>query len=697
MLKNLTYSLCIILSISAAHSQTIPYPVTEKAPVKDTYFNKFAVTDDYQWLENFNSPKVNNWVNAQNEIALPLLNKWQTKHNTFLLIDKYSFARFDHPKKHGKYYFTMAYNSTHGTPALYYKESFQVEPRLLVDPNVMDTDTRNKITIRNYAVSKNSEYLALQFNLNGSDWTEIKVVSLKNGAFKKDHLKGIKFSNIAWKNDGFFYSSFPQADNLSQTLGQKIYYHKIGTEQKDDQLIFERNNPKLNFRFNVTSDERFLIIKEINEEGGKINIFYLDYEAEQPALKPLLTNLRYGVQILDSHEGKLIALAAQKDKDGSILEIDPANPLKWRSIAPKFSKAVLEDVIPLKDKIIATYQANQRPLVSVFNYKGDILYNLELPLGTSVDGFSGNADDEEFLFHLTSYLFPPLVYSFNVNTYKLKVTDQTRVNYTIDDLEVKQIEAPAKDGVNIPMLLVHKKGLALNGNNPTILSAYGGFGALETPSFDPAIVYFVKQGGVFAFANIRGGGDLGVEWAIKGRGRNKQTSFNDFISSAEHLINAGYTSSSKLAATGASNGGLVVAAAAIQRPALFKAVVPVVAPLDMIRFEKFTAGRFWADEYGTASDSSEFRRLYKYSPYHNIQEEVNYPAMLIMTSDNDDRVVPLHSYKFAARLQNRPAQKNPILLRTEKKAGHQGANTMYSGVNEKANMYAFIWELLNQK
>jgi prolyl oligopeptidase len=258
------------------------------------------------------------------------------------------------------------------------------------------------------------------------------------------------------------------------------------------------------------------------------------------------------------------------------------------------------------------------------------------------------------------------------------------------------MEATAKDGTKIPLLLAYKKGLKLNGSNPTILSAYGGFGSVVTPSFDPGIVYFIKQGGIYAFANIRGGGDLGLLWAEQGKGPRKQTSFNDFVSSAEFLIKEGYTSPAKLAATGASNGGLVVAASAIQRPDLFKAVVPVVAPLDMIRFEKFTAGHFWADEYGTTSDSSSFKYLYSYSPFHNIKEDVNYPAMLIMTSDNDDRVVPSHSYKFAARMQNRPAQKNPILLRVEKNAGHYGATTINSEVDEKANMYAFIWEMLHR-
>ncbi|MBK0403780.1 S9 family peptidase [Adhaeribacter sp. BT258] len=689
------YFLCLISFItSAAQGQGFNYPTTPKENTQETYFNRYTISDDYQWLENFNSQKVKNWVEAQNEVSLPFLKKAQNKNNTFLLIDKYAYTRFSHPRKMGKYYFSLGHFDAHETPGLFYKESLNVRSRILVDPNMINT--REKINIKNYAVSKNSELLAFQFNRNGSDWTEIKVVALRNGAFRKDHLTNIKFSNIAWKDDGFFYTTYPASDKTGQTIGQKVYYHKIGTDQKDDQLIFERINPLLNFRFQTTSDERYFVLKEYNDKAGKLNVFYIDYQEPKPALKPLLLNLKYDIEFLDSHNGKFIATTTHQDNNGSILEIDPVNPLKWRSIASNFTKAVLLDVVPLKDKIIATYQTNQRPLVTVFYYSGEILYNLELPVGTSVNGFNGNPEDEEFLFNLSSYLYPPIVYSFNVNTYQKKVTDQTRINYTTDDLEIKETEAIAKDGTKIPLLLAYKKGLNLNGSNPTILSAYGGFGTVVTPSFDPGIIYFIKQGGIYAFANIRGGGDLGATWASQGQGPRKQTSFNDFVSAAEFLIKEGYTSPAKLASTGASNGGLVVAASAIQRPDLFKAVVPIVAPLDMIRFEKFTAGHFWSDEYGTASDSSSFKRLYSYSPFHNIKEDVNYPAMLIMTSDNDDRVVPSHSYKFAAKMQNRPAQKNLILLRVEKKAGHYGASTITSEVHEKANMYAFIWEMLHQ-
>jgi prolyl oligopeptidase len=320
-----------------------------------------------------------------------------------------------------------------------------------------------------------------------------------------------------------------------------------------------------------------------------------------------------------------------------------------------------------------------------------------LPVATSVSGFYGNKDDEEVLFNFESYTIPKVVYKFNINTFKKELTKHTAVSFDFKNIEYKEVECLSSDSVRIPMVLVYRKGLVLDGSNPTILSAYGGFGAISQPLFNPGIVYFVNNGGVYAFANIRGGGDKGINWALAGRGDNKQKSFDDFITAAEFLIENKYTNSQKLAATGGSNGGLVVAAAAIQRPDLFKVVVPIVAPFDMIRFENFTIGHFHSDEYGTVSDSSSFQKLYSYSPYHNIKEDVNYPTMLVITSENDDRVPPFHSYKFVAKLQSRVAQKNPIILKVREKAGHNGATSFRANLREKAELYGFILNELQNK
>ncbi len=551
--------------------------------------------------------------------------------------------------------------------------------------------------LKGYWASKDSKLLAYQFNRNGSDWTELKVVSLSSGNHKKDHLENLKYSRIAWKDDGFFYTSYPRTDQMGKTMGQKVLYHKIGTDQSEDKVIFKRSNPNLQFYYLTTSDERFFILKEINEERGTINIFYIDYESEIIALKPLLMNISNNLRILDSHDGKFIALTHSDSNNGSIIEVDPANPTQWRAIASEYSKALLLEAFPFADRIVAIYQSNQHPIITVYDYNGEILHSIELPLSTSVGGFSGEYYDEELLYYITSYTIPPVVYEFNIKTFEDKTTKQTQITFNHEDIVYKEVEFFSKDSVSVPMTLVYMKGLELDGTNPTILKAYGGFGAVESPSFDAGIVYFIKKGGVFAFANIRGGGDKGADWADDGSGLNKQNSFDDFIAAAEYLINRKYTNSGKLATIGASNGGLVVSAAAIQRPDLFKAVVPLVAPFDMLRFENFTVGNFHIDEYGTVTDSLSFTKLYNYSPYQNVKEDINYPAMLVITSENDDRVPPFNSYKFVARMQNRPAQKNPILLRVEKDSGHSGTSSKTRFIKQKADIYGFIMnELLNK-
>ncbi|WP_207432294.1 prolyl oligopeptidase family serine peptidase [Sabulibacter ruber] len=694
-MKHLYALVVTFLWLGNAFAQEFEYPVSRKVEIADTYHEKYKVKDEYRWLEELNGPDVNVWLESQRKLSNKFLTKVEFKYNTLEMLNKFGYTRFDYPQKAGKYYFQYGTYNSLAVPALFYQSSLIDNPRVLVDPNYISK--KENISIEGYALSKDSELLAYQFSRNGSDWAEVHVVSMKDAVQLKDHLVNVKFSNLAWKDNGFFYSTFKREDALGKTLGQKVYYHKVGTSQSEDKLIFERQNPAIEFDFLTTSDERFFILKEKNEQAGKRNIFYIDYQAAQPTLKPLLTNLTYTVNILDARNGKFIAATGVDSNTGSVVEIDPANPLKWNTISPGFSKAVLLDATPLQDKLITVYQSNQRPIISVFSYEGKPLYNLEMPVGTSVGGFRGAAQDQELLFHYGSYTLPPVVYNFNVANFERKVFRQTTINFLTEGIEYKEVEFSGKDGTKIPMILVYEKGLKLDGKNPVILEAYGGFGVIEQPSFDPGVVYFIKKGGVYAFANIRGGGDLGADWARQGRGARKQNSFDDFISAAEYLIKSGYTSPSKLAITGASNGGLVVAAAAIQRPDLFKAVVPVVAPLDMIRFEKFTVGHWHTDEYGTVANNDGFLRLQGYSPYHNIKEEVNYPAMLIMTSENDERVPPFHSYKFAARLQSRKAQKNPILLRVTANAGHQGGVTRSSRFNEKAEKFGFIMQMLDSQ
>lgn len=509
----------------------------------------------------------------------------------------------------------------------------------------------------------------------------------------------MKFSNIAWLGDGFFYTTFSQTGQFGVTLNQKICYHKIGNDQNSDSTIYKLAKPEsiVSFDYLTTSDERFFVLEELDKQNQKINYYYIDYRSEKPVLSPLIIDSPLKLDILDSRNGKLIAKTSTNSNFGKIVEIDPKQPSAIRTIVAERKDTLLLKAIPFIDRLVSIYQINQRPLAMVTNYSGQVLHTLRFPVGSTANGFLGQPTDEEVLFDFTTYTTPPLVYKFNLRNYKKELLKKTSVNFSIDNIEYKEIAYLSKDSVSIPMVLVYQKGLKLNGNNPTILNAYGGFGIVETPAFDPGIVYFIKQGGIYAFANIRGGGEKGKEWAHQGRGENKQKSFDDFINAAEYLIKNNYTNCRKLAATGASNGGLVVAATAIQRPDLFKTLVPVVAPLDMTRFDKFTVGRWWSSEYGTVKDSVSFLRLLSYSPYHNIQDTVNYPSMLIVTSENDDRVPPFHSYKFAAKLQSRLAQKNPVLLKIEKQAGHNGAETFLTNLKARSEIFGFIMNELTKE
>lgn len=684
----------LVFQTGVLFAQEAPFPPAKQVNCVDTFFNTYTVQDPYRWLESTGNEEVISWKQAEAKMSARYLSRASCK-NAELKIDEYLNISYSYPIKKGNYYFKKMLSSDYSSSSLYYQYGINTSPKLLVDPD--ELSKKDKIVIGSYDVSKDSKWLAYQFSRNGSDWAEAKVVSLKTETAGSDHLVNLKFSNFAWKGEGFFYCTFSQTDQFGKTEGQKVFYHKIGDDQSKDSLIFSRKNKDLQFDFLTTSDERFFVLTETNEQAGTSSIYYIDFNAPTPHLTGLLTNLKYDLYILDNSGNDFIAVTTHKANNGSIVKINPANPYKWITIIPEDKQSMFTNVVPLKDKLIVTYYANSRPTLLLADYEGNELFKTEFAVGTSLSGFSGKPDDDEFLFNYGSYTIPPVVYKFNVKTYAMQLIQTTLVTFDFSKMEYKEMEYEGKDGVKIPMTMVYRKGMKRDGSNPTILNAYGGFGSVEQPSFDPGIVYFVEEGGIYAFANIRGGGDKGMSWANAGKGLNKQTSFDDFISAAEYLIKEGYTSAAKLASTGGSNGGLVVAAAAIQRPDLFKAVVPVVAPLDMIRFQKFTVGHWHTDEYGTIDDSLSFTKLLRYSPLHNIKEDVNYPAMLIMTSENDDRVPPFHSYKFAARLQNRKIQTNPVLLRIEKKAGHDGSSTSESYIKEAGDKFGFIMQILNDK
>ncbi len=685
------FLLILILFIPLFHSaQSIEYPATEKITIVDTFFNT-RVLDDYRWLENQNDTRVNKWVEQQNSLTAKELRKAAFKINSYTAIDKYAYVNYDNPQKQGDYYFTYAYYNNVGAPALFCSNSLRGNPSVLVDPNFISS--KDNIGIKGYSVSMDSKFLAFQFSRNGSDWGEIMVINIKTGIYKNDHLKHVKYSNISWKGDGFYYSRFPE-QGIEKTTGQQVYFHTIGTDQEQDVLVFKRaSNPDIFFSTMTTSDERYFVLTETYEAKGVKSFYFIDFLDSVPALKPLLTNLKSNdnINIIDNQGQYLIASTFKGGNNGMLVRINPSAPRSWEILVPEYSTALLLDVTLLEDRIINIYQTNRKQQIVSFDYTGRQLNVIPMPFGFSVKGLNGEKNDKQLTFSYSGYTQPPLVYILDIETFEMKALSTTIVNFDFTQFETKELEYPSFDGTTVPLFIIYQKGINLKNPNPALLTAYGGFGSIVSPGFNPGIVHFLKEGGIYAVANIRGGGDKGEEWAQRGKGKYKQNSFGDFISAAEFLISNGYTSCNKLAITGASNGGLVVGAAMTQRPDLFKVAVPVVAPMDMIRFEKFTIGHLHADEYGSTTDSAGFFNLLSYSPLHNIKDDINYPATLIMTSENDDRVPPFHSYKFASELQSRKTQLNPVLLRVEKDAGHYGAAKSFkSELKESADMFDFI-------
>ena len=694
-----TLFLFIILTISLSSFSQDYNPIpTHQKEIVDTFFSVHIIEDNFRWLEKTEAPATTEWVSKQNEMSGKWLKKVERESNSYNEIFTNKQVRYNFPWKVGEYFFSSVYRDTRiGSTLLINTSRNKKTRKILIDP-YNDISRKDKISISSYSVSKNSDLLAYQYTRNGSDWHEIGVVRLPSGKHLEDHLTGVKFSDLAWQGNGFFYSVFDQEGKFGQTSGKKVFYHKIGNTQEMDELIFERpEKPWINFDFQTTSDEHFFVLVETDERNGKTNVFYKDYHSHQPFLRPLITNFDRSLQIVDSRNGKFIALTSDKSGSNRVVEIDPEKPLQWREIVPPFSDGVLMDVVTYNDRMVLTLQSDNQPILLVMGYDGSVLHQAKFPFISSIHALEGEPDEDLVRFILTSWTVPPVVYEFNIKSFEKEIVERTEVPFDFEQFEYTRVEYESEKGVQVPLVLVHKKEMELNGNNPVLLNAYGGFGVVSTPSYRSEIIHFVEHGGIFAFANIRGGGDKGPKWATAGKGKNKQNSFDDFIAAAEYLIDQNYTNPDLLAATGASNGGLVVAAAAVQRPDLFRAVVPVVAPSDMIRFEQFTVGHWLRDEYGTVTDSTSFCRLKNYSPLHNIREEVNYPSMLVVTSENDDRVPPFHSYKFVARLQNRETQTNPVLLKVEEGAGHYGGLTYSSRIQKGADIYSFIMHELGME
>lgn len=701
-MTKLYFSLCLVFSSITLISQTLyVYPETRKVNQKDTFFGQI-IEDPYRWLEEQESSETKQWVKQQDDIARNYLDKTPNNFTLREQIKRNTEVNFLAPTKNGDYYFILQTAFGGKELHIYFKKDLKKDywEELFVTKDLKVNKDEN-ISISQYEVSKDSKYIAYAFDKNGSDWKEIKVADLQKQKNLDDHLYDIKFSDIVWRGNGFYYTKYERkaGDEQYKQLAKNsaLYYHKLGTAQDKDSLIFKKSDAPSNiFSTFISRDERFLIIRDNDPVKNMYAYYYFDFENKmQAGLLPLFkkSNKRYG--FLGSKNDSLYFMITMNDKK-SVVKMNPKNPTKLIEVGSKTESLIVRDVIYHKGFFYKLCFYNEQELIVVFNEKGDIVKKVEIPFGSFCDFKGVDLVSNKLLLSYYSLLHPPIYAGLDLTTLQFELLESVKINYSMGDFVIEKVMYKS-DTVMVPMLLMHQKNMKFDSSNPTLIEFYGGYGKIMELGFDPGKISFVENGGVYAYAMIRGGGEKGDYWHQDGKLTNRQKSINDIVNAANYLIDKKIAQSSKIAISGASHGGLMTAAVAMQHPELFAAAVPVVGVYDMLRFEKFTIGSFHIDEFGSVKDSLMFINLKSYSPLHQVQKGVKYPAMLFMTSVYDDRVPPLHSYKMVATMQELASKENPILLRVEKNAGHNGSRTYNRYIDESTDFYSFILNALSVK
>ena len=670
------------------------YPKTNKKPVVDSYFGT-EIIDNYRWLEDDKSNETKAWVKAENKVTFNYLEqipyREQLKNR---LSELWNYEKIGTPFIEGDYtYFSK--NDGLQNQNVVYRTKENSDTEVFLDPNTFSKDGTTSLGALSF--SEDGKILAYSISEGGSDWRKIFIIDVVTKTQKEAVLVDVKFSGISWyKNEGFYYSSYdkPDGSELSAKTDQhKLYYHKLGTSQKEDVVIFG-GIPEEKHRYiggYVTEDNRFLVVTaQVSTSGNKL--FIKDLSEEKSKLKPIIETVESDTYVIANKENKLFLVTNLNAPNKKVVAVDFANPRQenWQDFIPE-----TENVLSISkgaNFLFANYMVDAVSKVLQYNFDGTFIREINLPGLGSVGGFSGKTKAKELYFSFTNYNTPGSSYKFNPKEGTYESYWKPKVAFNADDYVSEQVFYPSKDGTKIPMIITHKKGVELNGKNPTILYGYGGFNVSLTPSFSVANVVWMEQGGVYAVANLRGGGEYGKQWHDAGTQLKKQNVFDDFIAAAEFLIHKKYTSSEFLAIRGGSNGGLLVGAIMTQKPTLAKVALPAVGVLDMLRYHTFTAGAGWAYDYGTAEDNKEmFNYLKGYSPVHNVKEGVQYPATLITTGDHDDRVVPAHSFKFAAELQEKQSGENPTLIRIETNAGHGAGTPVAKTIEQYADIFGFTF------
>ncbi|HYV82798.1 MAG TPA: prolyl oligopeptidase family serine peptidase, partial [Pyrinomonadaceae bacterium] len=675
--------------------KTNNYPPARKSDQTDDYHG-VKVADPYRWLEDLDSAETRAWVEAENKLAFGFLESIPERTAIKDRLTKlWNYEKYGIPFKEGNRYFYTRNSGLQNQAVLYTVNALNAQPQQVLDPNTLSAD--GTVALSGMQVSPDGKLLAYSLSASGSDWQEWKVRDVATGKDLSDDLKWVKFSEASWTRDGkgFFYCRYdePKSDALKGTnYFQKIYYHKLGTPQSEDVLVYERPDQK-DWLFNatVTEDGNYLIITVFQGTDVKSRIYYKDLKAKDAAVVKLLDDFDAAYNFIGNEGPRFFFQTDLQAPRSKVIEVDVSKPARdnWRVIVPE-GKETLQTTSFVNNKFVTNYLKDAYTQVKVYDTAGKLVNEVAFPGIGTAEGFGGHATDKETFYSFTGFTTPTTIYRYDMTTGKSTVFRQPKVDFNPADFETKQVFYTSKDGTKVPMFITYKKGLKLDGNNPTYLYGYGGFNVSMSPVFSVGNLVWMERGGVYAQPNLRGGGEYGEEWHQQGMKSKKQNVFDDFIAAAQWLIDNKYTSTPKLAIGGGSNGGLLVGAALTQRPDLFGAALPAVGVMDMLRFQKFTIGWAWVSDYGSSDNADEFKALYAYSPLHNIKPGTSYPPTLITTADHDDRVWPGHSFKFAAALQAAQAGSAPILIRIETKAGHGAGKPTTKIIEDIADHWAFL-------
>jgi prolyl oligopeptidase len=691
----LALSLSLSLCFSSMSTAQLQYPKTKKTPQTDTYFGT-PVEDPYRWLENDTASDTRSWVQEQNRVTSGFLSQIPFRDKIKKqLLDLNNYPKYSSPFRAGKYYFFYKNDGLQNQSVIWYQEGLNGTPRVFLDPNTYSKEGTVAISLSGF--SKDKKYVAYSVSKAGSDWQELHVMEVATGKELSDKLEWVKFSGAAWEGNGFYYSRYDAPEKgkefSNQNTNHKVYYHKLGDEQSKDELVYtDPQNPLRYFGAGLTEDERFLFIY-VSQGTYGTEILYKDLQKQgrKGDFKLLFKGFSNEYGIVDNQGDKLLAITDNGAPNKRIILADPLNPQpeKWTTVVPE-KKELLEGAGTGGGKMFLSYLKDATTRVYQYDYNGKPERDIVLPGNGTASGFGGERDDREIFYTYTSFNYPPTIFRYDIASGKSELFRKPELKFEPGDFESRQVFFTSKDGTKVPMFIVHKKGVQLNGKNPTLLYGYGGFNVSLTPSFSPSRIAYMNNGGIYVMVNLRGGGEYGEEWHKAGMLHNKQNVFDDFIGAAEWLVKENYTSSKYLAIQGGSNGGLLVGACMTQRPDLFKVAFPAVGVMDMLRFHKFTVGWGWVVEYGSSDSKDDFPRLLSYSPLHNIKPVV-YPATLVTTADHDDRVVPAHSFKFISTLQEKHTGTNPVLIRVETNAGHGAGKPVSKALDEVADIYAFMF------